>query len=454
MGSLFSGLINTTRTLRAFENAVSTVQNNVANASTPNFAKTRTTLVADRFEPEIGITGGVSTGPLTSFRSDFAERAVWRQKGESARFGQAAEDLQRLEPLLQVAQGAGLPGALNRLFQSFSQLTINPNDPTARINVLERARDFAGEVTQTARGFASAEADTDRQLRDAVDRINAIGARLAELNSQRRIGFGEGRDPGTDAVYFQTLEELSGLANFTGLEGNEESLSVFLGGQTLLTISNRTYPLQLDLSGTRAIIRDSTGNDVTAQFTGGKVAALLDFRNETIPAYRADLDLFAGTLADAVNNVQAGGVNAAGVPPTFAIFGYTTPPGAGNSLTVSGLPPEDLAAASPGAAGGNGNARAFAALADQPLVAGQRFTDFYSTTAARVGRDLATAKNNLNSQESLLAQAKTIRERISTVSLDEEAAILVQFQRAYQAASQMFRTIDEMTQTLLNMVQR
>jgi flagellar hook-associated protein FlgK len=38
------------------------------------------------------------------------------------------------------------------------------------------------------------------------------------------------------------------------------------------------------------------------------------------------------------------------------------------------------------------------------------------------------------------------------VNLDEEAIALLEFQRAYEAAAKMVATLDEMTETVLNMI--
>jgi flagellar hook-associated protein 1 FlgK len=52
----------------------------------------------------------------------------------------------------------------------------------------------------------------------------------------------------------------------------------------------------------------------------------------------------------------------------------------------------------------------------------------------------------------LVTQARQFREEIQKVSLDEEAVILMQVQRAYEAAAQMIRVLDEMTQTVLGLI--
>jgi flagellar hook-associated protein 1 FlgK len=47
---------------------------------------------------------------------------------------------------------------------------------------------------------------------------------------------------------------------------------------------------------------------------------------------------------------------------------------------------------------------------------------------------------------------KEQRESISGVSLDEEAADLINFQRAYEAAAEYISVIDELIGTLIDMV--
>jgi flagellar hook-associated protein 1 FlgK len=49
-------------------------------------------------------------------------------------------------------------------------------------------------------------------------------------------------------------------------------------------------------------------------------------------------------------------------------------------------------------------------------------------------------------------QARSLREQISGVSLDEEAAKLVEYQRSYQANAKMIQVLSDLTQTLLNSV--
>jgi len=53
-------------------------------------------------------------------------------------------------------------------------------------------------------------------------------------------------------------------------------------------------------------------------------------------------------------------------------------------------------------------------------------------------------------QEVLVQHLERQRESLSGVSLDEEAANLVKYERAYQAAARVMTTVDEMLDHLIN----
>ena len=98
----------------------------------------------------------------------------------------------------------------------------------------------------------------------------------------------------------------------------------------------------------------------------------------------------------------------------------------------------------------NGNANQLAALADTPVAsAGNRsFTDFFGQIAAAVGQASATAQENQQAQQQVLTQTETLRDQSSGVSLDDQASLLLQYQRSYQAAAQLLTTLNTMMDSL------
>ena len=72
-----------------------------------------------------------------------------------------------------------------------------------------------------------------------------------------------------------------------------------------------------------------------------------------------------------------------------------------------------------------------------------RLTSTSATT--RAATDSATV------HDTLASQADTRRASVSGVSVDEELTLLMRYQQAFQAASRLVRTADEMMQSLLEM---
>ncbi len=106
--------------------------------------------------------------------------------------------------------------------------------------------------------------------------------------------------------------------------------------------------------------------------------------------------------------------------------------------------------------GDNRGALALAALAQAPLVDGGSTSlgDAYSSLVADVGVRTRRAEINADTQATLLADARSKRESVSGVNLDEEAANLLRFQQAYQAAAQVVAVANSLFDTLLSAVRR
>jgi flagellar hook-associated protein 1 FlgK len=98
MSNLLSTLLGSANALRAYDRALSVIQNNVANASTPGYARQVQTLSAMPFSPDSGLSGGVQAGDLISRRRHYAEQAVRTRESALGFTGQRAADLEAVEP--------------------------------------------------------------------------------------------------------------------------------------------------------------------------------------------------------------------------------------------------------------------------------------------------------------------------------------------------------------------
>lgn len=78
--------------------------------------------------------------------------------------------------------------------------------------------------------------------------------------------------------------------------------------------------------------------------------------------------------------------------------------------------------------------------------------DFYAGLVAGIGNDVENSDRNVTHSTEMTTQLDNYRESISGVNMDEEMVALIQFQNAYQAAAKIISAVDEILDTLMNMV--
>jgi flagellar hook-associated protein 1 FlgK len=455
MGSLFTSLLNSTSALRVYGRVFNVIQNNITNANTPGYVKQDQSIVSLPFDPAAGLAGGVLAGPMLSARSQYLEQAVRTEQEQLGSAQQKAADLSQIQALFDTTGKSGVPGALNAFFGSFSQLSVNPNDEISRQNVIDTAGQVAQAFHQNALGIASVSANVNDEIRTSAASINQIASQIAEINRHYRSSAQASQDAGLDAQLNSALESLAQVAHYTSIKSSDGTYNIYIGGQTPLVIGDHQFAISADFSNPQTAIRDAQGNDITGQLSGagGSLGALLEEKNVTLPGYIGSLNNLAQSFADTLNTALAQGVDRNGNTPTTNLFTYNAALGAAFTLSVNNLTPDEIAAASATAPGGNGNAIAITQLAGQPTVNGFTIMQAYGNLGGQVGRDVANAQQDQAAQQDLVNQAQQQRAQASSVSLDEEAAKLLQFQQGYQAIGKLVGVLDSLTQTVIDMVQ-
>jgi flagellar hook-associated protein 1 FlgK len=162
-------------------------------------------------------------------------------------------------------------------------------------------------------------------------------------------------------------------------------------------------------------------------------------------------------VLSAGNTVIASGSFSAANGATIAV-GYPSPPApsgevAEMSLSAGTPAVGDSFSLTSGGINSNGNVLAMTGLASQNIISGQSLSSAYSTLVGQVGSAGQTARFNAQTAQGVLNQVQAVQQSISGVNLDEQAADLVTFQQAYQAAAQVIASAQALFQTLLTAVQ-
>jgi len=452
MGNLTATLVNAANALQVYEGALDVTQNNVSNANTPGYANQVPTLVAQPFNVLTGSAGGVALGVTQSTRDQYVEQSVRTQQTASSYDQQQVSDLSTAQNYFSLSTTSGIAPAITALFGAFSQLSVTPNDEVARQTVLNDAATVAQNFNDAANGLLSQVTGLQQETNSSIQAINQLGSTIAQINADNPTDLNAGEDAGVDAQLNAALDQLSQYANFSVLQQSNGQISVYLGGQTPLVMGDQSFAIQGDFSTPQSVILSSSGVDITSQITGGQLGAEINDNNNLLPGYVSSLNTLAQTLADQVNNTLNQGVDENGAAPTTDLFSYNATTGAALTLSVNSLTPDQIAAATPGATGGNGNALALAALANSPVAGGYTFAQAYGNIGAQVGSDLSSAQNNSSTDQSLLSQAETLRQQISGVSLDTQAESLLQYERSYDAISKMLSVLNDLSLDTVNIL--
>ena len=97
----------------------------------------------------------------------------------------------------------------------------------------------------------------------------------------------------------------------------------------------------------------------------------------------------------------------------------------------------------------NGNAVALAALRDGLIVDGSTATDAYAAAMADMGVRVQGGRSTATITAAMAEQAEAARSGDVGVNLDEEAALLIQYQQAYQAAAKVLQVAQQVIDALL-----
>lgn len=218
-----------------------------------------------------------------------------------------------------------------------------------------------------------------------------------------------------------------------------------------------------------------TGNSGEGSISAGEMLALVDdgdlnFSPAPTPALYSSPGELAGEVLIRFTSATAYTVyqntDAAAPQP---LFSGTIIPGQKNSIfgdnsgdanyigfqtVVSGIPAagdEFTIGFNQNGSSDNRNAVAMGALRTKDTLDGgsTSFENAYGSLISKVGSDAAKSQLSRDAAESLLQQSQSSRDSMSGVNLDEEAANLIKFEQAYNAAAQVISVARQLFDTLI-----
>ncbi|MCP4606263.1 MAG: flagellar hook-associated protein FlgK [Proteobacteria bacterium] len=461
--NIFNALHVAKQGMAAGQAGLSVTGQNVANVNTEGYTRRRLLTSAAPGQP---FGGGVEIDGVKRYKDTFASSRLIEEQTLLGNANQRAEILTNVSDLFNDLDDNALGAALDNFFGSIRVLQSTPTDATARQEVLARGEELANTFNRISSAIESVRENTDNLLRASAAEINIRTDEIARINDEISIGMIQGVDV-SDLCdnRDQLVLEIAEHVKVSVVESDDGQITLFLEGGTPLVEGRTQSELQVSASAAPGTARveylSSNGqvSDITNTIKEGSMGGTLEVRDTILPGLADDVDQLAYDLAGAFNIQHRLGVGLDGSGP----LDFFTPvpassAGFANQIaldpTVDGNP--DAVAAALNLAnlpGGNGNALALAALADQDLAATstQTFNEAYATLVGEAGVETRRANDEAAMRETAIAHIETIRDSSAGVSLDEEMTNLIQYQRAYQASARVLSVISETIQALINL---
>ena len=438
--------------LFANQRAIAATSENIANLNTEDYTRREARFVSDAIP---GQFAGVDVEITRAAVNRFLQGSSYGGSSERGRTGVIADALSRIENSLG-APGENLSFAneLEEAFGAFALLSADPSSISARAGALAALEAAFNAFGRTQDAIDNEVDGADAQLRTQLSRVNALLEDVYNLNEIAPESDGAGDQ--IDA----RLRELAELIDINVARDDLGRVSVTTTSGLSLVTPGGFSSLALS-SGTTAILSLSSVDpdtgaatvanaDVTASVTGGEIGGLLFLRNTELPRLATIVDDAARGVATALNTAYAQNTAAGATTPTTTSLIVET--GGRFSVNASLLAtPGAMALARPtgGSAGGANDGAGAIALAD---VVNDASVQSVREAVTQLGAAAGAASERQTSAASFARDLEARLDGDGGVNIDEELSNLVLYQRAYNANARVIAAVDELFQSLLNIL--
>ncbi len=434
--------------VRAYQTALATVGENIANVNSVGYTRRAVTL--GEVPGGTGSTNGYGAGNgvflagVNRSSDIYSSVALRASTSDLTRTTKGAEWLDRIQSAL---TGNQLTSRVTSFFGSAQALAAEPDSTALRTGMLSAATSAAVAFTATGQAFDQVDADMDVAGNQAAQSLTALAGSLTKINE----GLSRSQPGGTAAAQLMDQRDniLSQMSELVDIDTKLDSIgraSVKLGG------SSGPAFVQGAMTGTVTYARDDNGKvafSVTLRNTttqiipnGGTLAGITDGA-ERIDAIRQELNAVATGFVTSVNDNQAAGKDQTGATGV-AMFAVGTSP---TAITLS----KQFTAGSQIAAGKGGGLRDASNLAALEATRTSKGFEASLTTLINGNANAYKQKNTIADAQTAIRDGAATALSIATgVNLDSEAVDLIRFQQAYAASSRVVQIARETMQTILD----
>jgi flagellar hook-associated protein 1 FlgK len=434
--STWAGISTALSSLRTQRVAIDVAGQNIANVNTPGYVRQRVDMTA-------GI--GVNVSAISRLHNGILGDRSRTESAQLQNLSIASNVVNDVEGVFPEPTTYGFQEKLDALWSSFSNVARDPNNAAARVQVLSQANAAADWLNNAATELEDITANYSSGLANLVKTVNGYAKELSELNVavSQSVENTQAANALLDRRGY-VADQLAQLVGGSYHTNDSNQLSVTLGGGTLAGPS--TYATLQVASAGGVTSLQWAGDSTTATVTSGAANGYLTAVNTTVDSWMTTLDSVASALTTTVNAVQTTGFDRDGNAGANLFSGTTAA-----TISVALTDGADIAASAIAPSGGvasldGSKADAMAALA----TAANGPDELYQELVVSLGFAIQAADQAAATQESLASSITSQIDTESGVSIDEEMANLIAYQRAYEAAARVLTAIDAVLETLIN----
>jgi flagellar hook-associated protein FlgK len=308
----------------AYQRALGTVSNNIANVGTDGYSRQDVTLLAGspRQIGNASIGTGVIFDRVQRQYDAFAESNLRNSNSELQSQAPMVEYANRVIDVMG-AESMGLVSALDQFFASARTLSSNPASTVLRGAFVRDAEGLTSRFGLLSTQLDLIDTETREAVQSSVGEINTLAQQLGQVNRQLS------KMPTLEKQPSELLDQrdllLRKLSEFSRINtsfNNNGQVLVSLGAsltQDVIVDGSTVTQIGADFnaasSGKIGLQLDPYGDPKPlVGITSGQLAGLMAFREQVLGSTRNSLDFLANTLVREVNAIHREGIDGYGDP--------------------------------------------------------------------------------------------------------------------------------------------
>ncbi|MFN9067363.1 MAG: flagellar hook-associated protein FlgK, partial [Bdellovibrionales bacterium] len=174
------------RSLQNSQTALQTVSHNIANKSTEGFSRQRVELQTNVpiGEGNIRIGMGARAGQITRTNNPWLEKQIQKEQTNMGFQDGRTESLARVEQVYNEQVNKGLNQYMTQFFNSFRELSNNPESLASRTMVREAGQQLVEDFKRVNNQLRDIQDDIDGQVVNLSEQINKMTKEIASLNEK------------------------------------------------------------------------------------------------------------------------------------------------------------------------------------------------------------------------------------------------------------------------------